>query len=360
MQIGLVGLQYSGKSTLFNTIANIDESQLQSGKEEATIEVVKIPDDRLDILTDIFNPKKTVNATIEVFDIPGLRMSDDGKVKITTTFLNSVRNNDALFYVVRKFKEESVAHPMGNINPSRDIEFLETEFLFSDLDFLENRLKRIKKDLMKSKDDNLKRELPLIEKCHDHIENELPLRSLELDESERKILGGYQLLTLKPMIIGINLDENSIENVDSEVNEIKEKLSNLDAEIIPFFAKIENELSKLDDDDKAMFMEDYGIKESALSKILHSSYKILGLQSFFTVGEDECRAWTIKKGFSAQQAAGVIHTDFYNKFIRAEVVHYNDFLEHKSFSKCKEAGVWKLEGKEYVVLDGDIINVRHS
>ena len=360
MQIGLVGLQYSGKTTLFNTIAGIEENEMTSVKEEATIEVVKIPDERLDLLTELFNPKKKAHATIEVYDIPGLRMSDDGKVKITSTFLNAVRNNDALFYIIRKFEEMSVPHPMNDVNAVRDIRFLETEFLFSDLGMLESRIKRLKKDLMKINDDKLKRELPVLEKCYNHLENELPLRSLELDETDLKLISGYQLLTLKPLIIGINMDESSIGNESEEVDAIKKELGELNAEIIPFFAKIEYELSKLDDDDKNMFMEDYGIKDSALSKILNSSYKILGLQSFFTVGEDECRAWTVKKGYNAQQSAGVIHTDFFNKFIRAEVVHYDDYINHKSFSKCKEAGAWHLEGKEYVVEDGDIINVRHS
>lgn len=358
MQIGLVGLQFSGKSTLFHTLSKSESSQAQ--KEEIAIEVVKIPDERLDKCSAIFNPKKQVNATIEVFDIPGLRMSEDNKVKITSTFLNSVRNNDALFYIVRSFKDESVPHPMNTVNPLRDIEFLETEFLLSDLAFLESRLEKIKKDILKSKDDRLKREMPVIEKCFAHCEKELPLRTLVLDEAEIKLLSGYQLLTLKPLAIAINFDEDSIPTVDAEIKELATKLSKLNAAVIPFFAKIELELSKLSDDDQATFMQDYGIKESALSKILKTCYEILGLQSFFTVGEDECRAWTIKKKYNAQQAAGVIHTDFFNKFIRAEVVHYEDFIVHGSFNKCKEAGSWRLEGKEYIVKDGDILNIRHS
>lgn len=359
MQIGLVGLQFSGKTTLFKTLSS-DNSNIQSAKEEASIEVVKVPDERLDNCSKIFKPKKQVNATIEVFDIPGLRMSDDNKVKITTTFLSSVRNNDALFYVIRAFNDESIPHPMNSINPLRDIEFLETEFLFSDIAFLENRLEKIKKDILKSKDDRLKRELPLIEKLFNHAEKELPLRTLSLDENEIKILSGYQLLTLKPLIIAVNYDESSINNVDDKINELKNNLSKTGADIIPFFAKIEFELSQMNEDDRQLFMQDYGIKESALSKILRTSYKTLGLQSFFTVGEDECRAWTIKKNYTAQQAAGVIHTDFYNKFIRAEVVHYDDFIKYGSFSKCKDAGVWRLEGKEYIVKDGDILNIRHN
>ncbi|MBN1301427.1 MAG: redox-regulated ATPase YchF [Melioribacteraceae bacterium] len=360
MQIGLVGLQFSGKSTLFSTLSGNIQTESSQGREEAQIEVIGVPDERLDKLTEMFQPKKKINATIEFFDTPGLRMSDDGKVKITTTFLNNVRNNDALFYVIRQFSDETVAHPMNSVDPARDIEFLEVEFLFSDLSFLENRIERLKKDAMKSKDEKLKKELPLIEKCYEHVEEEKPLRTLILDESELKLLSGYQLLTLKPLLIGLNCDENSIKNIDAIVSGIKNKLLNLDVEIIPFFGKIEQELSQLDENDRETFMSDYGIKESALTKIIRTSYQILGLQSFFTVGEDECRAWTIKKDYTAQQAAGVIHTDFYNKFIRAEVVHYGDYIAHGSFNKCKEAGVWRLEGKDYLVKDGDIISIRHS
>ncbi len=359
MQIGLVGLQFSGKTSLFETLSQ-GSSHSSSGKEEASIEVVKVPDERLDKLSQIFNPKKHVNATIEVFDIPGLKMSDDNKVKITTGFLSAVRNNDALFYVVRAFQDDAVMHPMTTIDPLRDIEFLETEFLFSDIAFLENRIEKIKKDVLKSKDEKLKRELPVLEKCYAHTEQELPLRSLNLDENELRLLTGYQLLTLKPLAIAVNFDENSIGNVEEQIEELKKKIVKSNAVIIPFFAKIELELSKMSEEDMAMFMQDYGIKESALAKILRTSYQMLGLHSFFTVGEDECRAWTIKKNFTAQQSAGVIHTDFFNRFIRAEVVYYEDFLKHGSFAKCKDAGVWRLEGKEYIVKDGDILNIRHN
>ncbi len=359
MQLGLVGLQASGKTLLFNTLAKIQEDE-HTYREEARVEVVKVPDERLDNLTQIFNPKKQVNATIEIFDIPGVGLADDGKVRITSAFLNNVKNNDALFYVIRQFENAAVPHPLNRIDPAGDIEFLETEFLFSDMSFLENRIEKLKKDIQKRKEDKLVKELAVIEKCFAHVNEEKPLRSLDLDENEKKLLSGYQLLTLKPLAVAVNLDENAIKNSGEIIDEIKKKLNYDDLEIIPFSAEIEYELSKLDEDDQAVFMEEYGIKESALTKILRTSYKVLGLQSFFTVGEDETRAWTIKKNYTAQQAAGVIHTDFYNKFIRAEVVHYDDFMKYKSFAKCKEAGVWRLEGKDYIVQDGDILNIRHS
>lgn len=360
MQIGLVGLQYSGKTTLFHTLAKGRESESAANSEKANISTVKVPDERLDKLTAIFNPLKKVNATIEVYDIPGLKLGEDGKMKITTDFLNNVRNNDALFYVIRQFENELVSHPEGSINPIRDIQFLETEFLFSDMATLENRLEKLKKEILKSKSDQAKRELPLIERCLHQTEKEYPIRLIEFDAAEKKILSSYQFLTSKPLIVGINFDENSIDKVDSVINEITKTLDRYPVKVIPFFGKIEYELSSMNDEDAKTFMEEYGIKDSALNKILQSSYELLGLQSFFTVGEDECRAWTIKKNSNAQEAAGVIHTDFFNKFIRAEVVHYDDFMKNGSFVKCKETGSWRLEGKEYIVKDGDILNIRHS
>lgn len=360
MQIGLVGLQYSGKTTLFNTLAKKEFDEAAAMKEEATIEVVKVPDERLDKLTEMFNPKKKVSATIEVYDTPGLRMSDDGKVKITNTFLQNVKDNDSLFFVIRQFGNDSVPHPMNSINPIRDINFLESEFLLADLGFFEVRLEKLKKDVLKTKDEKIKREIPIVEKCIAHLEEEKPLRTLELDENEFKSLSGYQLLSSKPLAIAINCDENAIEEIDSIVEKIRNELTDKTVTIIPFYAKIEYELSTLEEEEMTEFMSDYGIKESAQSKILRTCYEVLGLHSFFTVGEDECRAWTIKKNYTAQDSAGVIHTDFYNKFIRAEVTHYEDYMEHKSFAKCKEAGAWRLEGKEYVVVDGDILNIRHS
>lgn len=360
MQIGLVGLQYSGKTTLFNTITKSSADKNLISKDEASIEVVKVPDERLDKLTEIFKPKKKVNATIEIYDIPGLKTSEDGRVKITSNFINNVKNNDALFYVIRQFGDPAVSHPLNRIDPIKDIEFLNSEFIFSDLAFFEKRIEKVSKDVQKSKDEKLKRELPLLEKCYKSLENEIPLRAINFDEQEIKMFSGFQLLTIKPLIIGINFDENSIEKMNDEIMSIKEKFSNTGAEIIPFVGKVELEISKMEAEDAAMFMADYGIKESALNKILRTSYNVLGLQSFFTVGEDECRAWTIKKNYTAQQAAGVIHTDFFNKFIRAEVVHYEDFMKYGSFAKCKEAGVWRLEGKEYIVKDGDILNIRHN
>ncbi|OGU57790.1 MAG: redox-regulated ATPase YchF [Ignavibacteria bacterium RBG_13_36_8] len=358
MQIGLVGLQYSGKTTLLNAVTKTES--IQSGKDEANIEVVKIPDERLDKLTDILKPPKKVNATIEVFDFPGLRMSDDGKVKMSPSFLKNVQDNDALFYVIRQFRDDTVPHPLSDIDPIRDINFLNTEFQLYDLGFFEDRLEKLRKDIMRSTDESLKKELPVIEKCLTHLEKEEPLRLLHLEENEKKMLAGYQIFTLKPLVVAVNFDEDSISKVDEIIAKIKNEIKFGDVQVIPFFAKIEHELSQLDENDRKSFMDDYGIKESAQSKILRTLYDVLGLLSFFTYNDNECRAWTLRKNSNVHEAARVIHTDFYNRFIRAEVVHFDDFIKHGSFAKCKEAGVWHLEGKEYIVNDGDIILIRHN
>lgn len=360
MQIGLAGLQYSGKTTLFHALTKQSEQDAPIQSDKASLATVKVPDERLDKSAEIFKPPKKVNATLEIYDIPGLRVSEDGKVKITSDFLNSVKNNDALLYVIRQFENEAVPHPEGSIDPIRDLQFLETEFLLADMSLLEMRVEKLKKEIQKTKNEQQKRELPLIERCYEHVEKEMPLRTLALDPFERKMLTAYQFLTLKPLIVGINMNEDAAGDVDQVLDQIKKPFDKYPVTMIPFFAKFEAELAGMSDEEAKEFMKDFGIKNSALSEILKTSYELLGLQSFLTVGEDECRAWTIKKGMNAQEAAGVIHTDFYNKFIRAEVVHYDDFMKYGSFPKCKEAGVWRLEGKEYIVKDGDILSIRHS
>lgn len=357
MQIGIVGLQNSGKTTLFQTLTG---QVTDTPKADGSRGVVRVPDKRLDLLTEMFNPQKKVNAILEFIDIPGLQVADTGKVKITSDFLNKVKNNDALLHVVRQFQNDAVPHPEDSIDPVRDIEFLETEFLLNDMAMIENRLQKIEKDVQKSKSDQLVRELPVFKKLMEHISNEVPLRLLDLDENERKVISGYQFLTIKPLIIGLNLDENAKDKADELVASINTRFEKSQLIVIPFFAQFELELANLSEEEASVFMEDMGITESALSRIIRRSYELLGLQSFFTVGEDECRAWTIKVNDTAQDAAGVIHTDFYAKFIRAEVVHYEDLLKFQTFAKCKEAGVWRLEGKEYIVKDGDILNIRHS
>jgi hypothetical protein len=360
MQIGVVGLPFSGKTTLFQTITKtlLDTSHLS--RPETHLAVIKVPDARLDKLTEIFNPKKKVNATIEFIDVAGLKSDESGAVKFSGNFLANVKNNDALLLVVRLFNDESVVHPEGSIDMMRDINMFETEFILSDLSIIEKRIENLKKQILKTQDDVMKRELALLERCNSHLQNEKPLRDAELTRDEAALLKTYQLLSIKPLLIALNLDETQVKEKDTFLEKLVKTKIGKHSKALAFFGKIEFEMTEFGEEDAKVFMDEFGITESALTGIIREAYSLLGLQSFFTVGEDECRAWTIRKGMNAQEAAGEIHSDFFNKFIRAEVVHYDDFIKTGSFAKAKELGVWRLEGKEYVVKDGDIISVRHS
>jgi GTP-binding protein YchF len=361
MQIGIVGLPFSGKSTLFQTITktHLDPSVLS--KAEAHHAIVRVPDSRLDKLSALFSPKSTVYATIDFVDVVGLKKGESGSTQFTTNFLSNVKTNDALVQVVRLFSDDAVPHPDGSINAVRDIASLETEFILSDLSLIETRVDRIKKQLQKLQEESLKRELPVLEKCHHALEGERPLREVDFTKDEMLILRTYQLLTIKPMLIALNFDESQRAEAADVVQSVSSKKAGKQTKVVSFFGKIEMEMSELPDDEATVFMQEYGIKESALGTLIRESYALLGLQSFFTVGEDECRAWTIRKGMNAQEAAGVIHSDFVSKFIRAEVVHYDHFIaQGGSFAKSKETGHWRLEGKEYTVSDGDIMSIRHS
>jgi len=361
MQIGIVGLPFAGKSTLFQAISktHLDPSALSRG--EAHHAVVKVPDARLEKLMDVFSPKKTVHAAIEFVDVVGLKRGESGSTQFTTNFLANVKTNDALVQVVREFDNVSVPHPDGTIDPMRDIISLETEFILSDLGVIETRVERIKKQVHKTGDEQGKRELPLLEKCHQMLEAEQPLRTQEFTRDELQILKTYQLLSIKPMLIALNFDEGQQQSAAALIERITGAKAGKHTRILSFFGKIEMEIAELAEEEARVFMEEYGIKESALNTLIREAYSLLGLRAFFTVGEDECRAWTIREGMNAQESAGVIHSDFYAHFIRAEVVHYDDFMAHGgSFAKAKEAGQWRLEGKEYPVKDGDIISIRHS
>jgi hypothetical protein len=360
MQIGIVGLPQSGKSTLFQTITKTHLDPASMIKIETHQSIIKVPDERLDKLTEIFQPKKKTNATIEVLDVVGLHKGDSGSTQFTSNFLGKVKTNDALIQVVRLFKNEMVPHPDGSVNMMRDIDAFETEFIFSDLAIIEKRIDSVKKLIQKIQDDKLKRELPLLGKCYEILQEEKPLREAHLAEDELKILSSFQPLSVKPMLIALNLDETQIGETGKYLDELAKKKLSKHTKALFFFGKIEQEMSELSEKEAAIFMNEYGIKESALNSIIREAYDLLGLQSFFTCGDTECRAWTIKKGSNAQEAAGEIHTDFYNKFIRAEVVGYDDFISAGTFAKAKEQGTWRLEGKEYIVKDGDIMIIRHG
>lgn len=361
MQIGIVGLPSSGKSTLFQAVAKAHLDFSAITKSENRHAIVKVPDVRLDTLSDLFGPRSTVHAVIDFVDVAGLKKGESGSTQFTTNFLGSVKTNDALVQIVRAFTNDAVPHPDNTVDVLRDLVTFETEFILSDLSIAEKRIDRIKKQLMKGPDERLRGELSLLEKCHHLLEHGNPLRNIEFSKEEAHALKSYQLLSIKPMLIALNFDETQQEVVEDYVKEVAAKKDGRGTKVVWFSGKIDKEMAELPEDEARAFMDEYGIRESALSTLIREAYALLGLQSFFTVGDDECRAWTIRKGMTAQEAAGVIHSSFSARFIRAEVVQYDNFIQHGgSFAKAKEAGQWRLEGKDYVVRDGDIMSIRHS
>ncbi|ROL56571.1 redox-regulated ATPase YchF [Bacteroidetes/Chlorobi group bacterium Naka2016] len=359
MKIGIVGLPYSGKTTFFESLISAEQEPAQGSQRKSTVSIIKVPDERLDYLTQIFNPKRKVNATIEVDDFMG-----SSNVEIQTynsKFATVAKNYDAFILIVRGFEDPTIPHIKETIDIKRDINLFFEDTSIFDLSFIESRLERLEKELTRAKNkDELLKTKDILIKWNNALQEGIPLRELDITKDEELLQKNYQMLTMKPLIVAVNLSESDIEKSEELIADLRNQFKGKNIRIEPFFAKIEYELSRLSDEERIEFMENFGLKESALSRLLRSAYNLLGLQSFFTVGEDECRAWTIRKGMTAQEAAGVIHTDFYNKFIRAEVVHYNDFKECGSFAKCKEKGVFRLEGKDYIVQDGDIMHIRHN
>ena len=360
MQIGIVGLPFSGKSTLFQTMTRTHLDEQALARKQTNIAVVKVPDARIDKLAEYYNPKKMVYTSVEFVDVVGLKKGDQSSTQFTGNFLAGVKTNDALIHVVRLFDDPLYPHPEGSINAQRDIDILETEFILADMAMIESRLEKLRKQVLKAPDDKSKAELRVLERFQVALEEEKPLRTLDLDVNDRALVKGYQFLSLKPLLVVLNLAEEQLADLTSLVSDIQQHVSAKGMAVDAFAGKIEMELAQLSDEEAAEFSGDYGIAESALTRIIRSAYEMLGLISFLTFGEDECRAWTIRRNTPAHEAAGTIHTDLMTKFIRAEVVHYDDFIKHGSIPACKDAGNWRLEGKEYIVKDGDMITVRHG
>ena len=350
-----------GKTTLFNLLTGLDIeiSGFSTGKVEANIGIAKIPDERIDFLSDMYKPKKTTYATIEVIDVPGLVSGSSAGKGVGNQFLDNIRKADLLVHILRAFENKEVIHADGSINPMRDIETINMELLFADLGIIDNRIDRINNSKKVTKE-NLQ-ELEVLKKCKEGLENGLLIHNLGLSDEEKEHLKTFGFLSEKPMILVANIDEEQLKSGDyptkKDVTEFSEKVN---TPLIELCIESELEISKLDPEDREIFIEDLGITESGVDKLSRTAYDHLGLISFLTTGPDEVRAWTINKNTIAKKAAGKIHTDIEKGFIRAEVCKFRHLKEHGSMAKVKEKGLATLEGKEYIVEDGDIINFRFN
>jgi hypothetical protein len=359
LRAGLIGLASTGKSTLFQLLTSAREgTRAGHGRADAHVGVSRVPDDRLDRLTAMFNPRKRVPATVEFADMAGAAHAAAKDLLDVAAF----RNADALLHVVRMFGDESVPHPSGSVAPARDARAMEDELLLADLVVVEKRLERLDKDLKKTPSPELKREQELLLVCKEALENGRPLRSVALASDDLKRLRGFQFLSAKPLLLVLNVDESDIGRMDRavELAGLSEFVAGAATRAVPLCAKIELEIAELEPADATAFLADLGLRESGLDRVIRASYDLLGYISFFTVGEDECRAWSIPRQTHAQVAAGEIHTDIARGFIRAEVVAYDHLVARGSLAACREHGELRLEGKDYVVKDGDVINFRFA
>ncbi len=365
MKLGIVGLPNVGKSTLFNSLtkAGAESANYPFCTIDPNVGIVTVPDERLTVLGDMYHSKKVTPAVIEFVDIAGLVKGASKGEGLGNQFLANIREVDAIVHVVRCFEDTNVVHVDGSVDPARDIETINLELIFSDVEILERRIAKVAKGARMDK--TLAKEQTLLENLKAYLEEGNMAKTFELgeDEDEQAWFASYNLLTAKPVIYAANVCEEDLANdgVDNvHVQNVRTQAANENSEVFVICAQIEQELAELSDEEKAMFLEDLGLKESGLEKLIKASYKLLGLISYLTSGEDETRAWTITKGTKAPQAAGKIHTDFERGFIRAEVVSYEHLMECGSMTAAKEKGLVRLEGKEYVVADGDIILFRFN
>jgi len=360
MKIGLIGLNQTGKTTLFSLLTGKDDTgSLSSGKGSANIGTCTVPDERIDFLSSLYKPKKTTYAKIELTDIAGFSISDGNRSSGATRFLNDVRPCDALVHVLRAFNSDAVIHDSGSIDPTRDLEAVETEMVFADLEMIEKRISRIKAGKKVTKENE--EEIALLERCFNRLENGGAILDMDLTEQERVFTRSFAFLTEKPRLVVVNMDEVEWEQKAFPIQDsLRVFCDKSNIPLLEFCVNLELEISRLPEEDRQLFLADMDITQSGIVTIAKSLYNLLGLISFMTVGEDEVRAWTIDNGTVARSAAGKIHSDIERGFIRAEVVKFEDLFELGSMPKVKEKGLFRLEGKEYVVEDGDIINFRFN
>jgi ribosome-binding ATPase len=357
LRAGLIGFPATGKTTLFRLMTSAEAGR-PSGKTEANVGVSRVPDQRLEALSALFRPRRTVPATVEFADLAGAAHAGAKDLVDVAPF----RNAEALVHVVRLFSNDSVPHPAGSIDALRDVRAMEDELILADLGIVERRLERVTKDLKRGAPGDLMAEHDALAACQRALEGGRPIRALSLDAEDLRRLRGFQLLSAKPLLLVLNVDEADLARAADAVSRagLDEFLAGAAVHATPLCAKIELEIAELDPADRSAFLADLGLAESGLDRVIRASYALLGYISFFTVGEDECRAWSIPRGTAAQAAAGEIHTDISRGFIRAEVVSYDHLIARGSLAACREHGELRLEGKEYVVRDGDVINFRFA
>lgn len=359
---GIVGLPNVGKSTLFNAITKA--GALAANYPFATIDpnvgIVEVPDSRLDVLTDMVQPKKTIPTTFEFTDIAGIVKGASKGEGLGNKFLSHIREVDAICQVVRAFDDDNVTHVSGKVNPIEDVEVINMELVLADLESVEKRLPKLEK-MARQKDKDAVNEVRILTRIKEALEEGDPVRSLEFTEEDQKYVNQAQLLTSKEMLYIANVGEDEIGDEDNEkVQAIREYADKEDSEVIVISAKIEEEIATLEADDREMFLEDLGIEEPGLDRLIRTTYDLLGLATYFTAGVQEVRAWTFIKGMTAPQCAGIIHTDFERGFIRVEVTSYDDYVEFNGENGAKEAGKQRLEGKEYIMKDGDVVHFRFN
>ncbi len=360
MKTGIIGLPQVGKTSLFKILTGVSlEDRGYSNPREAHIGVARVPDERLDKLSALYSPKKTTYATVDYVDVAAIGQ----EALKETAFLTSLRNVDALIHVLRAFEDDSIPH-VGPIDPLRDIKNVEFDLMVSDLTQIEKRLERLEKDLKRGRTSELEREQDLLLRSKAALEEEKPLRELEMTADEKKLIKGFMFLSQKPILYALNIGESATLGDDLEAAAAKYKLEEVasrpNAGATAICGKVEAELAEMDEAEAADFLSSYGLKESGLTRLIRKSYELLGLISFFTAGEDECRAWTIPAGSKAPQGAGAIHSDLEHHFIRAETIRWDALLEAGSEANARARGTLRLEGKEYVVQDGDVMHIRHS
>jgi ribosome-binding ATPase len=359
MKTGIIGLPQVGKTSLFVMLTKQQVTQRSGNPREAHLGVTKVPDDRLDRLAALYNPKKLIHASVEYADVAALSKEALNE----TAFAANLRNVDALAHVVRAFENDSVPH-VGGIDPLRDIKNIDFDLIVNDLGQVEKRLERVEKDMKKMKSAETEREFELLKRAKIHLETERPLREMEMTPEDKKRLRGFMFLSEKPMLYVLNIGESTTLGKDQEEAVAKygigEVTSRPDTAALGVCAKVEAELAEMSDEDAGEFLSSYGLTESGLVRLIRKSYELLGLISFFTVGEDECRAWTVERGSKAVNAAGAIHTDLEHHFIRAETIHWDQLLDAGSEAEGRNRGTLRLEGKEYIVKDGDVMHIRHS